>query len=68
MPGINQAPLLGALGTLDSQGRGTAVFVIPANYLSVLSGLTLTHAFIIADPVVQVPFFTSNPVSVTLTL
>ncbi|MHC4516540.1 MAG: FG-GAP-like repeat-containing protein [Planctomycetota bacterium] len=65
---INQIPLLGALGLMDSQGRATARFVIPAGFPSALASLTVTHAFIIADPVVQVPTFVSNTVTVTLDL
>jgi FG-GAP-like repeat/FG-GAP repeat len=65
---INQIPLLGALGALNTQGRGTAQFVIPAGFPAALAGLELTHAFITADPVVQVPVFASNAVTVKLTL
>lgn len=58
-------PLLpGGFGLLDSLGRASATFVLPAGGPPSLVGVTLSHAGIVYDPVLGKPVLVSNPVDI----
>ena len=60
------APLLGGVGTLDSQGTANASFTsAPSSLPPVLLGTNLNHAFVLLDPTQQV-VFASNPLLLEL--
>jgi hypothetical protein len=58
--------ILGSVGLLDANGRGTATFVLPAGAPAALAGTRLYHAFVAIKPVVTSFDFTSDPVPLTL--
>lgn len=61
------APLKSSIGFLDTEGRATASFGIPANTDPSLAGLTLNHAYFTYDFVDQVTTGASNALSVSST-
>jgi FG-GAP repeat len=58
----NQPPYTNNLGTLDAQGKGTAVITIPPGVLDpTLVGTTIYHAYVVLNASMS-PVFVSNPV------
>ncbi|MDG2150471.1 MAG: choice-of-anchor B family protein [Planctomycetota bacterium] len=49
----NTAPLRASRGTLDSSGRALSFFTLPADSNPALVGLTIHHAFLVFDDVVE---------------
>jgi hypothetical protein len=49
----NTAPLRASRGELDSNGRALSFFTLPAGSNPALVGLTVHHAFLVFDDVVE---------------
>jgi hypothetical protein len=61
---INAAmsPVVGGFGLLDPEGLGQALVAVPAGVALPLVGLTVAHAYGVADPASGTAQFASNPV------
>ncbi|WP_419192137.1 S8 family peptidase [Engelhardtia mirabilis] len=46
----NQGPFVGTFGLLDGTGHGLAAIAVPAGSDPALSGLVLTHAYLVLEP------------------
>ncbi|QDU68691.1 hypothetical protein [Engelhardtia mirabilis] len=61
------APLIGGLGSLDAEGKGTAQFALPSGVSLSLVGTVVNHAFFVVGGS-QSLVFASNPIPITFTL
>lgn len=62
----NTQPLVNSLGPLDDSGSAYTLFKASAGLLAGLEGATISHAFVVFDPVTLSIEFASNAVQITL--
>jgi hypothetical protein len=56
----NHPPLVDTLGTLSAEGTALARWELPAGFVPSLAGITMTHAYVLLDPLSFLPTFVSS--------